>query len=132
VNGVTLDSNVYVSALQFRGSGFLTMGRAGLIRIDTSEAILEETLGVLRDKFGWGGYQIQHAREELLKFVNLVAPKHALAVADDPDDNRILECALEAGSDYIVTWDKGLLRLGEYAGVRIVAPAEFVARRPER
>ena len=43
----------------------------------------------------------------------------------DPDDNRILECAVEAGSDFIITADKDLLRLESYAGIRIIQAADF-------
>ena len=51
---VTLDSNVYISALEFHGVGaqLLLMARAGAIRVDTSAAILIETTSVPRDKFG--------------------------------------------------------------------------------
>jgi hypothetical protein len=66
VIGLTLDSNIYVSALQFGGIGtrFLGMARAGSIRIDTSEAILAETMGVLR--LGeYGGVKIIRAVEFL-------------------------------------------------------------------
>jgi hypothetical protein len=40
-------------------------------------------------------------------------------IKEDPDDNRILECAVTAGSDVIVTYDKDLLRLGEHMGIKI-------------
>lgn len=65
----TLDSNIYVSALQFYGLGvrLLEIARAGGIRIDTSDPILDETIGVLRDKFGWAGYRLHFARAALLK-----------------------------------------------------------------
>ena len=48
-------------------------------------------------------------------------------VERDSDDNRILECSQTSGSDYIVTGDKDLLDLKQYAGARIVRPAEFLA-----
>ena len=47
-------------------------------------------------------------------------------IKEDPPDNRILECAFEAGSEYIVTWDKDLLRLGSYGSIRIIRPADFL------
>jgi predicted nucleic acid-binding protein len=52
----------------------------------------------------------------------------------DPADNKIIECAVTAGSDYIVTGDKDLLRLGQYDAIRIVNVADFlnVARGPGR
>jgi predicted nucleic acid-binding protein len=52
----------------------------------------------------------------------------ANAVKEDPGDNRILECALEAGSEFIATSDKDLLRLGEYNDVRIVTVSELLRR----
>jgi putative PIN family toxin of toxin-antitoxin system len=127
---VTVDSNLYVSALQFGGIGvrLVGMARSGAIRMDTSDAILAETMGVLRDKFGWDGYRLHFARLELRKFAHIVVPMQTLDVTGDPDDNRILECALAAGSDCIVTYDQDLLRLGEYGGIRIVTAVDFLRR----
>ena len=51
---------------------------------------------------------------------------------DDPDDNRIVECAVEAGSEYIVTKDKDLLRLGGYGGIKIIRPADLLKRVMDR
>ncbi len=44
----------------------------------------------------------------------------------DPPDNRILECAVEGKSEYIVTRDNDLLRLRSYAGMKIIKVAEFL------
>ena len=131
---VTVDSNIYVSALQFGGIGvrLVGMARSGVIRVDASEAILAETIGVLRDKFGWDGYRLHFARLELRKVVHIVGPTQTLKVTDDPDDNRVLECAIAADSDCIVTYDKDLLRLREYAGIKIVRAADFLQRGMER
>jgi hypothetical protein len=50
------------------------------------------------------------------------------------DDNRILECAVKAGSDVIITHDHDLLRLGEFRGIRIMKAADSLGwamdRRP--
>ena len=53
-------------------------------------------------------------------------------IKEDPPDNRILECALEAGSEYIVTWDKDLLRLGSYDGIPIMRVGDFLQGVAER
>jgi predicted nucleic acid-binding protein len=97
VVGARLDTNVYVSALQFGGIAARLIGtaRAGIIRLDTSDAILDETIGVLRDKFGWKGYELHFARLQLQKATNRVQPTRKIEVADDPDDDRILECAAQ-------------------------------------
>jgi predicted nucleic acid-binding protein len=53
-------------------------------------------------------------------------------VKKDEPDNRILECAVESGSDFIVSADKDLLRLGSYAGASILRAADFLRRREEQ
>ena len=48
------------------------------------------------------------------------------AVPDDPDDDHLLAAALEGRAAFLVTSDQHVLSLGEYEGVRIVTPAEFL------
>ena len=45
---------------------------------------------------------------------------------EDPSDNRILECAEAGGSEFIVTGDAQLLKLGQFSGMKILKPAEFL------
>ena len=54
-----------------------------------------------------------------------VVPRKRVVVALDPDDNKVLECALEARADYIVT---GNLRHfpERFQNVRILAPKDFL------
>ncbi len=101
--------------------------RIGSLRIDLSEPILHETLRVLRDTFGWDGYSIHDMRGKLQSLTNLVTPTKTVDVVKcDPPDNRILECALEAKSDFIISEDKDLLRLRSYEGIPIVTVFEFL------
>jgi len=51
---------------------------------------------------------------------------HLCVVENDPDDDRILEAALAAKADYIVSGDKHLLSLKEWNGIRIRTPSEFL------
>jgi len=46
------------------------------------------------------------------------------AVKDDPDDDIIIECALESKSKYLITYDKHLLNLKEFRGIRVIKPEE--------
>lgn len=45
---------------------------------------------------------------------------------EDPEDNRVLECALEAEADYIVSGDHHLLSLEEFRGIKIVRAADLL------
>jgi len=116
-------------AFNFGGPAAVLLGhaRAGNIRIDISDAVLAETTRVLREKFQRDPYTINDVRQKLETLCNRVIPMQALdVVKEDPDDNRILECAAAAKSDYIVSEVKDLLRLGYYAGTRIVTIRDFL------
>ena len=64
---------------------------------------------------------------QLLGCAVLVQPTERLdVVQDDPDDNRVLECVVAAGSRFIVTDDAALLRLGSHANIRILKIADFL------
>jgi uncharacterized protein len=56
----------------------------------------------------------------------VIPQRRVNAVRDDPDDNHIIECALAAGADTIVSGDGHLLRLGAYEGIAILTPREFL------
>jgi predicted nucleic acid-binding protein len=66
------------------------------------------------------------------ELANIVFPKDKLNAAIDPDDNRILECAIGAGSGCIVTRDHHLLSIKNYQGIPIVTPEEFLVPGIER
>jgi uncharacterized protein len=126
---VTLDTNEYISAFNFRGKAVELIHRAidGEIEIAISQHILSETLRVLRQKFEWQPYERHALRERLLKICTLVDPKQTLAVVADEPDNRILECAEEAGSEFIIPEDRALLNVEEHAGARLVRAVDFLA-----
>ncbi len=130
VISATLDTSVYIRALHLGGPATIIIGqaRAGIVRIDISDAIVAETNRVLRDKFRWDGYSLQDARERLRALGNHVSPTETLhVIIEDPDDDRILECASTAQSDFIVSEDKDLLRLGQFGNTRIVSIRDFIS-----
>ena len=127
---VTADSNIYISALVFAGRPlqFLDAARAGVIRLAVSDALLAEIYRILRDKVRWPPEDLAEAATDLADFTVRVSPTQTIdAVPEDPDDNRVLECAVAASSRYIVTGDAALLRLGQYGGIQIVRVADFMA-----
>ena len=100
MRSITLDSCIYVSALKFGGKPMTLVekGISGEVDIAVSEEIIEETLGVLRDKFGWTTGQLAEAEETIRSATHVVKPMIKLEVVKaDADDDRILECAVEAG-----------------------------------
>jgi hypothetical protein len=51
-------------------------------------------------------------------------------ILDDPDDNRILACAIAAQAGFIVSGDNHLLRPGAYRGIRIMKGVDFMLLLP--
>jgi len=52
--------------------------------------------------------------------------QEVFAVKEDPEDNKFLECALEGKADYLITSDRHLLGLGEFAQTKICKPTQFL------
>ncbi len=126
---VTADTNIYVSALSFNGKPrrLLEAARLRLIQLAISDAILDELRRVLHDKFDWPSTAVDSAVERLMLFVQRVEPAITLRViASDPDDDRVLECAVTAGSRFIISGDDDLLSLRVYEGIRIMTVASFL------
>jgi putative PIN family toxin of toxin-antitoxin system len=127
---VTADTNVLISGINFRrGNPFeiLELARTGKINMTVSEAILDEMVDVLQRKFHFTPDDALEARTRIRAMARTVKPAVRIdVIKEDPPDNRIIECAVAAGSDYIVTGDKDLLRLGRYDSIRILNPSDLL------
>jgi putative PIN family toxin of toxin-antitoxin system len=99
----------------------LEQALAGEIEVAISQPILHETLRVLRDKFHWSLVELETAQITIESCTLCFTPVRRLdIIKGDEPDNRILECAEISGSEYIVSGDNDLLRLGQYGNARIV------------
>ena len=126
----TVDTNILISGLVYRRGkphDLLQRALAGEISLTISQPIVDEMADVLARKFGATLEETAEAREIVAEAARIVTPSVELnVIAHDPPDNRVLECAVSAESDYIVTGDKDLLRLKQFNGIRIVTVAELL------
>jgi putative PIN family toxin of toxin-antitoxin system len=124
-----IDTNIYVSGLQFpRGNPRSLLNRAevGEFLAFTSAPIQAETERIMLEKFRWSREEVAFACGKLWRFCEAVQPRVKVKTCDDPDDDKVLECALEANADYIVSGDDDLLRLGFFKGTNIVRARAFL------
>jgi uncharacterized protein len=129
VVGVAADTNIYISALIFAGlpRQFLLAAEDARIHLFISEPIRQELLRILQTKFSWSNDQVNETLLQLESCTELVRPTETLdVIKEDPDDNRVLECAVAAGARFIVSGDNDLLRLGQFRNIRIVKVADFM------
>ena len=130
---ITIDTNILVSSTFWSGDSdkILKMAENEEIELVLSEEITSEFSKVLmydeiQNKVKNKNLEIRRSVEKIISFSTMVEPKQKLEVVEDPDDNIILECAVEGNVDYIVSNDNHLLKLGEYGGIKIVRPGEFL------
>ena len=126
---VVFDTNIFISAFVIPGSkaeeAYLH-GLTGDFFLCSSVAILSETAQKLREKFGWEENRITRLLKAIARVGIVIKTRpHLHFLADEPD-NRILECAVAAGADFIVTGDKHLLSLKHFQDISIVTLSHFL------
>jgi uncharacterized protein len=129
VTRTVVDSNVYISALVFGGvpqAVFDVIEAHDTLELCISQAIMDEVAEVLARKFDWTEPDLKAFLPPLWRRCIVVTPTVAVRICDDPDDNRILECAQAAEATFIVTGDDDLLRLRRFGPTKIVTPRAFV------
>lgn len=129
---VVFDTNILLSALlSLRGPPFrcLALARARVVQSVTCQEILEEFREKLTGKFSYAPQHAHTAITEVREWSRLVTIPHSLKVVPaDPDDDKVVECAVVGGATHIVTGDRRhLLPLGSYQGIAMVSAADFLA-----
>ncbi len=135
---VVLDTNVFVSSLLVRkglAAQVLDAWRRREYLLITSPALIAEIRAVLnypriRRKYALTDADVEQLTA-LLEQDALLVPGRAEvagAIPEDPDDEAVLACALDAQADLIVSGDRHLLDLGVYRGVPILTVRDFLER----
>jgi putative PIN family toxin of toxin-antitoxin system len=129
---IVLDTNVLISATLWNGCSKRILERVENQKIDLliSEDILEEYVETMnydeiKQKIKNKSLEINYSIDKirlLSKIINIISK---LNICTDPDNNKILECAVDGNVDYIITYDKHLLVLKEFNKIKIVTPEEF-------
>ncbi len=125
---IVLDTNVLIDGLKDEYSyqkRIIDAVIAGEIEAFANRQTLQENHLILKQLIDNPEYEQQ--LNDFFAQVNYVVNRHQIRVVADPEDNKILESAVEAGADYLVTSDNDLLNLKQYENVVITNPAGFWA-----
>lgn len=127
---VVIDTNVVVSAFGWGGKP------ADIIRLITSGKILNftsvEMLTELKKVVSYPRLAFSETLQaeimEIMFNASSIVERHESVniIDDDTEDNKILECAISAGAEFVVSGDKHLLTLKNFEGIKIVTPEEFI------
>jgi predicted nucleic acid-binding protein len=125
---VFFDTNVYVaeSLLGESAEAMLSATVAASWRIFINGHVLDEIRHVLIDYLGFSARLARLTCERCARraiWVEGPGPRHE--VPGDPADVAILNAALHAGADYLVTNDRHLLECDPCEGLRIVSMSGY-------
>ena len=131
---ITTDTNILVSGTFWKGDSDKILGLIdkGEIELVLSKELIEEYNEVINrdeiiEKIERKNLILNEAVQKIINDSIIVEPKQKVdIVKEDPDDNIILECALEGGVDYLITKDVHLLKLKEFKGIKILTPPELL------
>jgi putative PIN family toxin of toxin-antitoxin system len=127
---VVIDTNVFVSSF-FGGNPkrIIDLWKDEEIILCLSKDVLEEYVDVLQRVGLKGANEIEELLSLFAKGFNILfttkTPKISV-VKDDPEDGKFIECAVALKAEVIITGDKALRGIGEYMGIEILSPQEFL------
>ncbi|MBS3123224.1 putative toxin-antitoxin system toxin component, PIN family [Candidatus Woesearchaeota archaeon] len=127
---VFLDTNILISALGWKGKPKVIFEKClhGELVLVTSPNQIEELRRVMDyPKFNFTEEQKARFISIILEIATMVEITGKVKViVDDPDDNAILETAVVGNVQYLVSGDPHLLKLKEFAKVKILTASEFL------
>jgi putative PIN family toxin of toxin-antitoxin system len=128
---VVFDTNIYISALAIPGGNaeeaYLEAVR-GAFDLYTSVAILTETARVLQTKFDWAEDKVREAVQTISQMAIVLRLRPTLHILHDEPDNRILECAVAAQAEFVVSGDRHLLALKHHGNITMISLADFLTK----
>jgi len=129
---VVLDTNVFVSALGWKGASREIFKGCidGDLELFISTEIFNEIKRVLNyPKLKFSQDEIDGFLDQILEVGNLIeATVKVEKIKDDPTDNKFLECAVTVDADNIISRDPHILKIKEFEGIRIISPDDFMKK----
>jgi putative PIN family toxin of toxin-antitoxin system len=123
---IVLDTNVLINGFKDEHSyekKIVDAVIAGEIQAFANRQTLQENKLISSQLISNDEYS--HQLNDLYAQINWVVNRRQIRIVSDPEDNKILESAVEAEADYLVTSDNALLNIGEHQNVKIVNPSQF-------
>jgi len=125
---VVIDTNLLIDGSQDDnnfGNRIIDEVIAGKIKAFANRGTLSENRLISRQKVADADYRAK--LEKYFSLVGFVAQRERLNIAEDKDDNKLVESAVAAGADYLISADRHLLKIEEYQKIKIVSPSHFWA-----
>lgn len=128
---VVLDTNVLLSALLFKGrtARMVNLWRGGAIMALLSRETFQEFSVTLHyPKFALTAGEIKAIiEEEVLPYLEVVETTEVIeGICADPEDDKLIACAVAGAADFIVSGDRHLLAVKKFRSIRVVSVSDFL------
>lgn len=125
---IVLDTNILISGTYWFGNPktIIELAITNKIQVFTSIELINEYKNILVREFLETEKSAENKTRLILDFSNLIKPITKVSICIDPDDNKVLEIALEVRADIIVSGDKHLLSLKKFEEIQILTAKKFI------
>lgn len=125
---IVIDTNVVISGVFFGGKPRMILEAAADKKISAcaSPEILSEYYEIIDEMITRGqGHFNRNVLDPFVEETEIVITHSEINTSRDSDDNKFIECAVDAGALYIVSGDKDLLDIQKYEGIKIITAGDF-------
>ena len=125
---IIIDTNIVISGAFFNGLPKTILKSVADEKFDVfiSDEILKEYHKSVNEMLEKDKYHLNFALfEAFMKNIKMIESKSNVKICRDPDDDKFINCAIDAKAIYIVSGDKDLLTIGQYEDIEIVTAKEF-------
>lgn len=125
---IVIDTNIVISGIFFGGKPRRIIEAIAdeYLHAYAIPAIVDEYIEVFHEMLNRKqGNLCRNVLMRLVDKMTVFEPVSSLSICRDPDDDKFIECAIDAGAKYIVSGDKDLLDIAEYQGVEIITAHNF-------
>ena len=125
---IVIDTNVLISGIFFGGFPRKVINAviSNKVQACCSDVILDEYYRTIQEVFERKqGFYDSAMLSPFVKNLEMIHVKTNLSLSRDPDDNKFVECAVDANALYIVSGDNDLLVLENYKGIQIITAKTF-------
>ena len=125
---IVVDTNVVISGVFFGGNPRRIVEAIvnGSINAYATADIVDEYMEIIDSMITRKQGKLSlRILSPLFSSFKVIEGKSQIAVCRDPDDDKFLECAVDAKALYIVSGDNDLLDIEAYDGIQIITAKEF-------
>ena len=125
---IIIDTNILISGLYFHELPKKLFREIDLEKFNlcVNQEIIDEYTDKIDNKFSKSKYILdKDLREKIFSGFKSFEKISNLKVCRDPDDDKFINCAIDAKAIYIVSGDNDLLTLKNFDGIEIVTAREF-------